>query len=63
MALSEELCLRQGGGGLETGYDQMPHFKHFKTSPEIIRLAMMLYVWFLLSLRKVEDLLHEQGCP
>ena len=36
-------------------------FKYFKTSPEIIRLAMMLYVRFPLSLRNVEDLLHERG--
>ena len=36
-------------------------FKYFKTSPEIIRLAVMMYVWFPLSLRKVEDLLHERG--
>ena len=36
-------------------------FKHFKTSPEIIRLAVMLYVRFPLSLRNVEDLLHERG--
>jgi transposase-like protein len=34
-------------------------FKYFKTSPEIIRLAVMLYVRFPLSLRNVEDLLHE----
>jgi putative transposase len=36
-------------------------FKWFKTSPEIIRLAVMLYVRFSLSLRNVEDLLHERG--
>ncbi|SIT16491.1 putative transposase [Roseivivax lentus] len=36
-------------------------FKWFKTSPEIIRLAVMLYVRFPLSLRNVEDLLHERG--
>ena len=36
-------------------------FKYFKTSPEIIRLAVMLYVRFPLSLRNVEDLLHERG--
>ncbi|WP_137700276.1 IS6 family transposase [Marimonas lutisalis] len=35
--------------------------KYFKTSPEVIRLAVMLYVWFPLSLRNVEDLLHERG--
>jgi len=36
-------------------------FRYFKTSPEIIRLAVMLYVRFLLSSRNVEDLLHERG--
>ena len=36
-------------------------FMCFKTSPEIIRLAVMLYVRFPLSLRNVEDLLHERG--
>jgi putative transposase len=35
-------------------------FHYFKTSPEIIRLAVMLYVRFPLSLRNVEDLLHER---
>jgi len=34
---------------------------YFKTSLEIIRLAVMLYVRFPLSLRKVEDLHHERG--
>ena len=36
-------------------------FKYFKTSPEIIHLAVMLYVRFPLSLRNVEDLLYERG--
>ena len=36
-------------------------FHYFKTSPEIIRLAVMLYIRFPLSLRNVEDLLHERG--
>ena len=36
-------------------------FKYFKTSPEIIRLAMMLYVRFPVTLRNVEDLLQERG--
>ena len=36
-------------------------FKWFKTSPEIIRLAMMLYIRFPLSPLNVEDLLHERG--
>ena len=36
-------------------------FRYFKTSPDIIRLAVMMYVRFPLSLRQVEDLLHERG--
>jgi putative transposase len=36
-------------------------FRYFKTSPEIIRLAVMMYVRFPLSLRNVEDLFHERG--
>ena len=36
-------------------------FRYFKTSPEIIRLAVMMYVRFPLSLRQVEDRLHERG--
>ena len=36
-------------------------FRYFKTSPEIIQLAVMIYGRFLLSLRNVEDLLHERG--
>jgi len=36
-------------------------FRYFKTSPEIIRLAVMMYVRFPLSLLNVEDLLHERG--
>ena len=44
-------------------------FRYFKTpvpdtdpgSPEIIQLAVMTYVRLPLSLRKVEDLLHESG--
>ncbi|MBL4757152.1 MAG: IS6 family transposase [Rhizobiales bacterium] len=36
-------------------------FRYFKISPEIIRLAVMMYVRFPLSLRNVEDLLQERG--
>jgi len=35
-------------------------FKYVKTSREIIRLAAMLHIRFPLSLRNVEDLLHER---
>jgi putative transposase len=36
-------------------------FKYYKTSPEIIKLAVMYYVRYPLSLRQVEDILHERG--
>ena len=36
-------------------------FRYFKTSPEIIRLAVMMYIRLPLSLRNVEELLHEGG--
>ena len=36
-------------------------FRYFMTSPEIIRLAVMMYIRFPLSLRNVEDLLREYG--
>ena len=36
-------------------------FRYFNTSPEIIRLAVMMYVRYPLSLRQVEDLLFERG--
>lgn len=36
-------------------------FKYFKTSREIIKLAVMYYYRYALSLREVEDILHERG--
>jgi len=36
-------------------------FCYFNSSPEIIRLAVMMYVRYPLSLRQVEDLLSERG--
>jgi putative transposase len=36
-------------------------FKYFKTSPEIIRLAVMYHIRYLLSFRQVEDILHDRG--
>src|SRR6476659_7977514 len=36
-------------------------FRYFTSSPEIIRLVVMMYVRFPLSLRNVEDLLAERG--
>lgn len=40
---------------------QRSPFRYFKTSPEVIRLAVMLCIRFPLSLRNVEDPLHERG--
>ena len=36
-------------------------FRYFNSSPEVIRLAVMMYVRYPLSLRNVEDLLFERG--
>jgi putative transposase len=36
-------------------------FKYFNSSPEVIRLVVMMYVRYSLSLRNVEDLLAERG--
>ncbi len=36
-------------------------FRYFKSSPGVIRLAMMMYVRYPLSLRQVEDILFERG--
>lgn len=36
-------------------------FRYFNSSPEIIRLVVMMYIRFPLSLRNVEDLLSERG--
>ena len=52
---------RAGGLARPPGMNQSNMFRYFKTSPEIIRLAVMMYVRFPLSLRNVEDLLHERG--
>ena len=36
-------------------------FRYFNSSPEVIRLAVMMYIRYPLSLRQVEDLLFECG--
>ena len=36
-------------------------FRYFNSSPEIIRLAVMMYIRYPLSLRQVEDMLFERG--
>jgi transposase-like protein len=36
-------------------------FRYFDSSPEVIRLVVLMYVKYPLSLRNVEDLLAEHG--
>ena len=36
-------------------------FRYFNSSPEVIRLVVLMYVRFPLSPRNVEDLLFERG--
>ena len=36
-------------------------FLYFNSSPEVIRLTVMMYIRYPLSLRQVEDLLFERG--
>jgi putative transposase len=36
-------------------------FRYFNSSPEVIRLVVLMYVRYPLSLRNVEDLLFERG--
>jgi putative transposase len=36
-------------------------FHRFNSSPEVVRLVVLMYVRFPLSLRNVEDLLVERG--
>ena len=36
-------------------------FRYFNSSPEVIRLVVMTYVRYPLSLRNFEDLLAERG--
>ena len=36
-------------------------FRYFNSSPEVIRLVVMMYIRYPLSLKQVEDLLFERG--
>ena len=36
-------------------------FRYFSSSPEVIRLTVMIYIRYPQSLRQVEDLLLERG--
>jgi hypothetical protein len=35
-------------------------FRYFNSSPEVIRLTVMMYIRYPLSLRQVEDILFER---
>jgi putative transposase len=48
-------------GGMSRRPRPANRFRYFKASPEVIRLAVLMYVRFPLSLRNVEDLLFERG--
>ena len=50
-----------GQAGLWYPWINILSFGYLKISSEIIRMAVMLYVRFPLSLRNVEDLLHGRG--
>jgi hypothetical protein len=55
---------RPGAGGADLqclNVTKPDPFRYFMTTREIIRLALMQYGRFPLSLRNVEDLLHERG--
>ena len=52
--------LEAGAGGPKHQRMKSP-FRYFNRSPEVIRLAVMIYVRYPLSLRQVEDLLFERG--
>ena len=52
--------IAQGGSTPRPTKPSSP-YRHFNASPEVIRLVVMIYVRFPLSLRTVEDLLFELG--
>ena len=61
---------RLGEGGVRANSRAVPAvlasamsnpFRYFNSSPEVIRLVVMMYVRYPLSLRNVEDLLAERG--
>ena len=56
----EQIGLRQIGTSLSVGRCKIPSVI-FNSSPEVIRLTVMMYIRYPLSLRQVEDLLFERG--
>ncbi|MEW9855749.1 IS6 family transposase [Novosphingobium sp. M1R2S20] len=65
MALSNQvhrLVTRAGyGSSMPRPRKPASPFRYFNSSPEVIRLVVLMYVRFPLSLRNVEDLLFERG--
>ena len=59
--LSEETDLRWADELPALTDDETWPFQLLQNQREIIRLAVMLYIRFPLSLRNVEDLLHKRG--
>jgi hypothetical protein len=57
--LSEQIGLSLGGTVHSPANAES--LLHFNISPEVIRLTVMMYVHYPLSLRQVEDLLSERG--
>lgn len=53
-------CRRQSARTVFARRTQHP-FRYFKTSPEFIPLAVVVYVRFPPSLRNVEELIHKRG--
>jgi|ERR1700761_5677751 putative transposase len=56
-------CQRNSGGvpGPARLVAMTNPFRYFNSSPDVIRLVVMMYVRYPLSLRNVEDLLAERG--
>jgi hypothetical protein len=58
-ALSDQIGSSLGGAVRSLGELHKP-FRYFNSSPEVIRLTVMMYVCYPLSLRQVENLLFER---
>ena len=56
----ETRLVASSGSPLASADEKADPFRYFKTSSEVIRLAVMMYVRFPLSLRNVEDLLQSE---
>ena len=53
--------LESKGPSSQSAQTKNNSFRYLKTSPEIIRLAVMMYIRYPLSLRQVEDIIFERG--